>query len=125
MDSTTDGYRSFLDGGDIGVTSIWEYDGGVGSLHDDLEVDVSLAQHRGVMLGRDLHGHDYRHAASQAGAQVVHEQQGGLFHPGALPLTAFHHHCRQKQKNFHTTFIKNLEAVIDKYLNKIWILYWS
>ena len=123
MDSTTDGYGSFLYGGDIGVTSIWEYDGGVGSLHDDLEVNVSLAQHRGVMLGRDLHGHDHRHAASQAGAQVVHKQQGGLFHPGAFPLTAFHHHCGGVEilllLSTDTTFIENLEAVIRLYLNMI------
>ena len=53
-----DCHRSFLDWGNVGVSGVGEYDGGVGLLHDDLQVDVSLAQHRSVVLWRHLHRHE-------------------------------------------------------------------
>ena len=92
MDSTTDCDRTLLDRRDVGIPRVWEYNGGVGSLHDYLEVNISLAKHRGVMLGGYLHGHHDGHAASQARAQMIHEEQGGFFHPGTLPLTTLHYH---------------------------------
>ena len=32
------------------------------------------------------------HGAGEAGAEVVHEEQGGLLHTAALPLAPLHHH---------------------------------
>ena len=49
---------SFLDWGNVWVSGVREYNSGVGLLHDDLQVDVPLAEHRGVMLGRHLHRHE-------------------------------------------------------------------
>merc|ERR1719233_1387983 len=93
VDGTTYGDRSLLDGRDVGIPSIREDDGRVGSLHDYLQINVPLPQDSGVVLGRDLHRHHYWHAPCKAGAQVIHQQQGSLLHPRALPLTTFDHHA--------------------------------
>ena len=55
-----DRHGSFLDWGNVWVSGVREYNSGVGLLHDDLQVDVPLAEHRGVMLGRHLHRHEDR-----------------------------------------------------------------
>ena len=127
MDSTTDGYGSFLNGGDIGVTSIWEYDGSVGSLHDNLKINIPFAQDSAVMLRRDLHGHNNRYTSRQARAEMIHQEKSCLLHPGALPLAPLHNYCGcvevfllLPEKTTFTTIDKNL-----KYLNMIWMLYWS
>ena len=38
-----DGHAPLLDRRDVGVSGVWEDDGGVGPVHDDLQVDVPLA----------------------------------------------------------------------------------
>ena len=55
--------RPLLDRGDVGVPGVGEDDGGVGSVHDDLQVYIPFPEHRGVMLGRDLHGHEHRNTS--------------------------------------------------------------
>ena len=53
-----DGHGALLDWGNVWVSGVREDDGGVGLLHDDLQVDVSLAEDRSVVLGRHLHRHE-------------------------------------------------------------------
>ena len=53
-----DRHGSFLDRGNVRVSGVRKYDGRVGLLHDDLQVDVSLAEHSSVMLWRHLHRHE-------------------------------------------------------------------
>ena len=95
VDGARDGHRPLLDWGNVGVASIREYDHSVGALHHNLQVDVALAKDGGVVLGADLHQHDNWDRGGEAGAEVVHEEQGGLFDPRAFPLTTFDHNsCR-------------------------------
>ena len=61
-----DRHRSFLDWGNVGVSGVRKYDGGVGLLHDDLQVDVPLAEEGGVVLGRDLHRHEHGYCTGGA-----------------------------------------------------------
>ena len=53
-----DRHGSFLNWGNVWVSGVREYNSGVGLLHDDLQVDVSLAEHSSVMLWRHLHRHE-------------------------------------------------------------------
>ena len=53
-----DRHGSFLDWGNVWVSGVREYNSGVGLLHDDLQVDVSLAEDRSVVLRRNLHRHE-------------------------------------------------------------------
>ena len=43
------------------------------------------------MLRGYLHGHDDGGAVGHVVAHVVHEEEGGLFHPAPLPLAALLH----------------------------------
>ena len=78
-----DRHRSFLDWGNVGVSGVRKYDGGVGLLHDDLQVDVSLAQHRSVMLRRHLHRHEDR-AVHVSGTLII----SPISHPSNTQLGA-------------------------------------
>ena len=66
-----DRHRSFLDGRNVGVSGVRKYDGGVGLLHDDLQVDVPLAEYCRVVLGRDLHRHEDRHCPRISSTPIV------------------------------------------------------
>ena len=66
-----DGHAPFLDRRDVRVPSIREDDGGVGSVHDYLEVDVPLAEYCGMVLGGDLHRHEDRHRPRVTSTPIV------------------------------------------------------
>ena len=65
------GHAPLLNRRDIGITGIREDNGGVGPVHDYLQVDVALAKNCGVMLGRDLHRHEDRHRARVTSTPIV------------------------------------------------------
>ena len=46
-----DGYAPLLDGRDVWIPRVGEDDGGVGPVHDDLQVGFTLAEDGGVVLG--------------------------------------------------------------------------
>ena len=46
-----DGDAPLLDGRDVGVPDVEEDDGGVGPVHDDLQVGFPLAEDGGLVLG--------------------------------------------------------------------------
>ena len=54
-------------------------------------LEYYLADDDGVMLRGYLHGHDDGGAVGHVVAHVVHEEEGGLFHPAPLPLAALLH----------------------------------
>ena len=66
-----DGYAPLLDGRDVGVSGVGEDDGGVGPFHDDLQVDVPLAEDGVVVLGRDLHRREHGHRARAISTPIV------------------------------------------------------
>ena len=66
-----DGDAPLLDGRDVGVSGVGEDDGGVGPFHDDLQVDVPLAEDGVVVLGRDLHRREHGHQARAISTPIV------------------------------------------------------
>ena len=51
MNSAANGNRALLDGWDVGITSIGENYRSVCSLHNNLQIDISLPENGGMMLG--------------------------------------------------------------------------